>query len=120
MTKKEKIQALRELIERRKAWIEKYANDNEISDRLKAEIFREVEEEIKHLEELIEYYEQSTKTEKRKSAAANATAEREKRVKEKIQNAVNLLKMEGKEITPYQVAKTAGISYNTAKKYLNT
>jgi len=41
------------------------------------------------------------------------------KTKEKIQNAINLLKMEGKEITPYRVAKEAGVSYNTAKKYLS-
>ena len=40
------------------------------------------------------------------------------KTKEKIQSAINLLKMEGKEITPYRVAKIAGVSYNTAKKYL--
>jgi len=27
--------------------------------------------------------------------------------------------MEGKEITAYRIAKTANISYNTAKKYLD-
>lgn len=37
--------------------------------------------------------------------------------KEKIQNAINLLKLEGKKITPYEIAKAANISYNTAKKY---
>ena len=35
----------------------------------------------------------------------------------KIENAVRMLIFEGKEPTIYQVAKTAGISYNTAKKY---
>lgn len=39
--------------------------------------------------------------------------------KKKINNAINLLRLESKEITPYAVAKTAGISYNTAKKYLS-
>ena len=36
----------------------------------------------------------------------------------KVENAVNMLRLEGKEITPYIVAKVAGISYNTASKYL--
>jgi len=40
------------------------------------------------------------------------------KTKEKIQNAINLLKLEGKEITAYRVAKEAGVSYNTARKYL--
>ncbi len=51
-------------------------------------------------------------------AAKKATAIRQKRTKEKIQNAINLLKMQGEEITAYKIAKEAGVSYNTAKKYL--
>lgn len=35
----------------------------------------------------------------------------------KIENAVRMLIFEGKEPTIYQVAKTAGISYNTAKAH---
>jgi len=38
--------------------------------------------------------------------------------RKKVENAINMLRMEGKEITPYIVAKVAGISYNTASKYL--
>jgi Fic family protein len=40
------------------------------------------------------------------------------KTKEKIQNAVNLLKLQGKPINAYQVAKLSGVAYNTAKKYL--
>jgi response regulator of citrate/malate metabolism len=36
----------------------------------------------------------------------------------KVENAINLLRLEDKEITAYAVAKVAGISYNTASKYL--
>jgi len=67
---------------------------------------------------LIGHYEESSKTSKRQNAAYWATEVRTKKVKEKIQNAINLLNLENKAITPYQVAKTAGISYNTAKKHL--
>jgi len=56
---------------------------------------------------------------KKQESARKATEIRVKRVKEKINNAINLLRLENKEITPYAIAKTAGISYNTAKKYLN-
>lgn len=119
MTKKEIIETLKRHKQRIIDWsdrmIEQYGEDA-ISDEIKAMNEREIAE----LDKLILELEQSTKTERRKSAAANATAEREKRVKEKIQNAINLLRMEDKEITAYQVAKTANISYNTAKKYLNT
>ena len=67
---------------------------------------------------LIGYYKEDSKTSKRQNAAYWATEVRTKRVKEKIQNAINLLNLENKAITPYQVAKTAGISYNTAKRHL--
>ena len=45
-------------------------------------------------------------------------AEKKKRkTEEKIENAVRLLLLEEKEPTIYRVAKTAGISYATAKRY---
>jgi len=43
--------------------------------------------------------------------------DKREKTEEKIKNAVRLLLFEGKEPTVYRVAKTAGISYNTAKKY---
>ena len=55
---------------------------------------------------------------KKQESAKRARAILQARTKEKIQNAVNILRMQGEEITPYKVAKTAGISYNTARKYL--
>ncbi|WP_024790709.1 hypothetical protein [Lebetimonas sp. JS085] len=41
------------------------------------------------------------------------------KTKEKIQNAVNLLRLQGKPVNAYQVAKLSGVSYNTAKKRTN-
>jgi len=32
--------------------------------------------------------------------------------------AINLLKLQGKPINPYQVAKLSGVDYDTARKYL--
>ncbi len=55
---------------------------------------------------------------KKQESAKRAREALQAKTKEKIENAINLLKLEGKEITPYAVAKTAKISYNTAKKYL--
>jgi len=52
-------------------------------------------------------------------AVEKAREDRTKKVKEKIQNAINLLRMQNKEITAYAVAKEAGISFVTARKYLN-
>ena len=40
------------------------------------------------------------------------------KTKEKIQNAINLLRLQGEPINPYRVAKLSGVSYNTARKYL--
>ena len=40
------------------------------------------------------------------------------KVKDKIQNAINLLRLQGKPINAYQVSKLSGIAYNTARKYL--
>ena len=53
------------------------------------------------------------------NAAEKATEARTKKAKEKIQNAINLLRMENKKITYYSVAKTAGVSYSTVKKYIS-
>ena len=72
----------------------------------------------KALEVLQKYGYTPPPSQKKRDAAAAATKIRQARAKEKIQNAINLLKLEGKEITAYSVAKTAGVSYNTARKYL--
>ncbi len=56
---------------------------------------------------------------KKVESAKRASKIKADKAREKVINAVNLLRLQGEEITPYKVAKTAGISYNTAKKYLN-
>ena len=40
------------------------------------------------------------------------------KTKKKIQNAINLLRLQDKPINAYQVSKLSGIAYNTARKYL--
>ena len=50
--------------------------------------------------------------------AKKASKAKMNKTKEKIQNAINLLRLQGEEIDPYRIAKTAKISYNTARKYL--
>lgn len=52
-------------------------------------------------------------------AAEKATEARTAKAKEKIQNAINILRMEDKKITYYSIAKTAGVSYSTVKKYIS-
>ena len=56
---------------------------------------------------------------RRKNAKKATTAKVNKTI-EKIQNAINLLKLQGEEINPYKIAKTAKISYNTARKYFKS
>lgn len=55
---------------------------------------------------------------KKQEAIKNATIARERTAKEKIINAMNLLRMEDKPLTVYRVAKESGCSYNTVKKYI--
>jgi len=55
---------------------------------------------------------------KKSIAADNATKARTSKAKKKIQNAINILRMEDKKITYYAIAKTAGVSYLTVKKYI--
>jgi len=57
--------------------------------------------------------------ERKKTLTRKATEQKKKIAQEKVRRAVEELKREGKEITPYSVSKRAGVSYHTAKKYLN-
>ena len=82
---------------------------------------REVlEKPRKTMEAMLEEMEDYGKSEGRKEGIAKARIARTNKTKEKVQNAINLLRIEGKEITAYHVAKVADISFNTAKKYLAT
>ncbi len=55
---------------------------------------------------------------KKQYATRKATEVRSKRAREKIQNAINLLHLENREITHNSIAITGGVSYNTVKKYI--
>lgn len=52
-------------------------------------------------------------------ASSKATEARTKKAKEKIQNAIDILRMENKSITHYSIAQMSGVSFNTVKKYLS-
>ena len=56
-------------------------------------------------------------SQKKQDTAKNACKIKVSKTKEKIQNAINLLRLQGKPINPYQVAKLSGVAYNTARKY---
>ena len=69
--------------------------------------------------EIIEKYSAKIPPSDKKVASAKRAAKiKTERAKEKVISAVNLLKLQGEEITAYKVAKNAKVSYNTAKKYL--
>ncbi len=57
-------------------------------------------------------------SQKKQDTAKNALKIKISRTKEKIQNAINLLRLQGQPINAYQVAKLSGVAYNTARKYL--
>jgi len=79
----------------------------------------EMPDDLKWALEIIEKYSAKIPPSKKKiESAKRASKIKADRTKEKVINAVNLLRLQGEEITPYKVAKTANISYNTAKKYL--
>lgn len=58
-----------------------------------------------------------SKTKKKIKATTKANITKRRRSQEAVTNAVNILRLENKKITVYSVAKTAEISYNTAKRY---
>ena len=51
--------------------------------------------------------------------ANKAAKAKQEQAKEKVKNAINLLRLQGEEVNAYRVAKIAGIGYNTARKYTN-
>ena len=57
-------------------------------------------------------------SQKKQDTAKAALKIKMTKTKEKIQNAINLLKLQNKPINPYQVSKLSGVAYNTARKYL--
>ena len=81
---------------------------------------KEMPNDLRWAIEIIEKYGAKLPPSKKKvESAKRASQIKANKAKEKVINAVNLLRLQGEEITSYKVAKTAGISYNTAKKYLN-
>jgi len=79
------------------------------------------DEDLKNFNEifdLISKFELSSKTEKKSKAAEKATEARIEKVKEKINNAINLLKLENKKLNFHNIAKTANVAYLTVRKYL--
>jgi len=63
------------------------------------------------------YGKKSTSTNKQKRAAQKATQLRVEQAKKKIENAINILRLENQTITQAKVAEVSGCSINTVRKY---
>jgi response regulator of citrate/malate metabolism len=53
------------------------------------------------------------------TASEKATKARSNKAKEKIQTAIDILRMSKQKITHYSIAQTCGVSFTTVKKYLD-
>ena len=76
-------------------------------------------ESFKSLNEMIQTPKEIKISGAKINAAAKATEARTKQAKEKIDNAINILRLENKKITHYSISKMSAVSYNTVKKYLS-
>ena len=74
---------------------------------------------LNELKEIINNPKKIKHSSKKYIAAIEATEARTKKAKKKIQNAINILRMENKKLTHYSIAKTAKVSYVTVKKYIS-
>ena len=75
-------------------------------------------EDLKRAIEIIEKYGLKAKsTDKQKKSAERATKARSDRARAKIDNAINLLRLESKPINCNSVAVVSGCSINTVRKY---
>ena len=98
-----------------------YSNRLDLSDGDFARLIRALENAGEG--ELVEIVQRKRKrvrsmSEARRKALAAAREERTRRAKEEIENAINLLRLMNQKITVAAVAREAGVSYATAKKYL--
>jgi len=91
--------------------LQKYINKAEVSEE-DFIMFNEMKEMINNPKKI-------KRSVKKMIATDKATEARTAKAKEKIQNAINILRMENKKITHYSIAKTAGVSYLTVKKYIS-
>jgi len=94
--------------------LKKYINRIDAEDISESDLimFNEMKEKIENPKVIKHSYNKSF-------AASQATEARTNRAKEKIQNAINILRMENKKLTHYAIAKVAGVSFVTVKKYIS-
>ena len=90
------------------------ANIEEFNKNENLNTARKIVDEISHL---LNNGKEVKYSQKRSQAALAARKQRSKLAKDRIVNAVNILRMENKKITQSAVAKVSGCSINTVKKY---
>lgn len=56
---------------------------------------------------------------KKLKAIQKATLSRSNSVKNKINNAINILRLENKQFTHYSISKTSTVAFQTVKKYID-
>jgi len=97
-------------------------------DRLKLDIdilthalkeHKELQNSINTLNELISKFTDIKESDKKSLAAFKATEIRTQNAIKKIENSMNIFRMENKKISVNAISKNSGVSYNTVKKYLS-
>ena len=74
---------------------------------------------LKQIKEIVDNPKKIKHSTKKIIACDKATEARTAKAKKKIQNAINILRMENRKLTHYSIAKTAKVSYLTVKKYIS-
>ena len=83
---------------------------------------KQLQEELEYLiknKQIFKQIKKLYKSSKKQEAMRKATEHRSTIAKEKINNAINILRMENKNISIYSLSKTSGVAYNTIKKYIS-
>jgi response regulator of citrate/malate metabolism len=92
--------------------LKKYIDFEKLEEKSHIEVVKTLLEKLKKPKEIDYSF-------KKHSASEKATKARSSKAKEKMQNAINILRMENKTITHYSIAQMSGVSFNTVKKYFN-
>jgi len=80
-----------------------------------------VSREVKYLignKQILQSVKKIITTSSKKNAAKKAANSRREKAREKIQNAINLLRMENKPITTYSISKVSGVHFQTVQRHL--
>jgi len=80
-----------------------------------------VSKEVKYLienKQILQSVKKIITTSSKKNAAKKAANSRREKAREKIQNAINILRLEGKPITAYSISKVSGVHFQTVQRHL--